>query len=314
VSELQGLRLAVSEPDEIPVVDYSESAIEQWLSDVERRLLRSLSQSSLRHQPSRHLGDLTPKIRSTGPSFFEVQELARRKEAGETLSAEEEAVLAKELKAIKSLAPEMMRNAAEALSWTAEERSPEEYLERCREAMPEVIRLAAAEKLPRTQFLATNETRENYAQVRFVVYIPGSVEAVPTASRADNEGRLPRPPRPFGPRRVKPFGGIAGSIDTGFISQVNHMAAHFDQLRAPGASVDIRNGGSTTLTFSPIDLRPLESDVALAPLVLVPQVPIDSTIVASWEATSVSVRGVASGNTDLRLSADPRSLAELLTD
>lgn len=321
VSELQGLHLAIGEPEEVSVVDYSEHAIEQWLSDVKKRLLRSLNQSTVRQQSPRHLGDLTPKSRSTGPSFSELQDLAGRKEAGESLSVEEEATLIKELEAMRTFAPDMVRTAAEALSWMEDERSPEEYkaevatyLERCREAMPEVIRLAAGEKLPQTLFLATNETRENYAKVRFVVYIPGSVEAVPNTSRASNVGRLPRPPRPFGPRRVSPSGRITASMASGWMSQVNHLTTHFGQLNIPGTSVDIRNGGSTTLTFSPIDLRPLESDVALAPLVLLPQVPIDSAIMASWEATSVSVRGVARGNTGLRLGTDPRSLAELLTD
>jgi hypothetical protein len=323
---LEGLRLTVLEPAEIPVVDYSQATINLWLSKAERALLRSLEENLSRRE-FRHLGDFAPREkrgftpRKIGRSFIEVLELAKREQAGESLSEEEEAEVARHSASFKTLAEKASTSAAEVFSWQAEERSPEQfkdeiaqYLDRCRAAMPKVIRLAAGENLPRTRFAITNETHENYSQVRVIVHIPGDVEAVPTTSRADNEGRLPAPPRPFGRYRVQPFGGFAGALGSeltgGRLPRMTGLP-----WRGPTPSdVAIRNGGSTTLTFSPVDLRPLEADVPLAAVVLLPQVPAESVVAASWEATSLSVRGVARGAVGLNLGTEPLLLRDLLND
>lgn len=323
LSNLHGLRVSLSEPSEIPVVDFSDVAIEKWIDEARTSLLRSLDQFNSRPQRrSRHLGDYTSKTKSTGPSFFEVQELARRKEAGELLSQDEEARLAKELRSIKNMVPEISGALYRAASWKAEDRSPEDYkaevsqyLETCRKILPRVLRSAAGEKLPEILLTVTNETIENYAEVRVVIHVPGNVEAAPVTIRAENEGRLPDPPRPYGPYQVDLFSGLGPGIGQQWMTSRSFVPHHYGiDTSATRKDVGIRNGGSTTLTFSPVNLRPQESDVVLAPFVLLPQIPADSLITASWEATSVSVRGVARGSIVLPLGADPQPLKNFLVD
>ncbi|MEU8371263.1 AlbA family DNA-binding domain-containing protein [Micromonospora tulbaghiae] len=280
IPELHGITLTLAEPREVPTIDFSGQAVEDWVSTTRRRLLASLPRPDPQELADRHLG--IPKERAVFRWAQEYSEITR---------------------------------GLGSFSQRPEDRTPEQYkeeveryLERCRQAVSYAGRRAAAEKLMPIKLVVSNETKDNYSAVRVVLYIPGAVEAVRPSKRATNEGRLPATPRPFGPRTAPALGQEVSRLPRAIIgkdSQINF-------LRHEESAVDIVNGGSATLTFSPFDLRPLDRDVPLAPFVLLAQVPFDEPLIASWQATSKSVRGVTTGTLEIPLANRPIPLHDLV--
>ncbi|MGC4769244.1 hypothetical protein ACLQ25_09720 [Micromonospora sp. DT44] len=276
-SGLRGISLTMTGPPEVSTVDFSDEMLDRWISTTRRSLLASL-----------------PGPPESGIEFNPGLEISRQ--------------IQSTLVRISRLFPQ-----------TEEDRTPEEYrsevtkyLEKCRVALPHVLRRTAYSKLPPVQLALTNDTEENYSAVQVVVYLPGTVSAERPLMLAANEARLPKPPRPYGPYMDSPLGrqvdiyrhsAFQGSSENVIFGNVNVTGP-------PGVQID--NGGSVTLTFSPVDLRPLECDVLLTPVVLLPQVPIDGSIVATWTATSKSVRGVEKGSLEIPLAIEPASISDFI--
>ncbi|MEU8296470.1 ATP-binding protein [Micromonospora sp. NPDC048909] len=280
-SELHGITLALAEPREVATVDFSDDAVEDWVAATRRQLLASLPHPGLQERAALHLG--LPAESAISRLAHEAQEEISRGIRGALRRREEDRT------------PEQYREEVER------------YLQRCKDGLSYVGRRAAAEKLTPVKLTVSNETKENYSAVKVVLYMPGAVEAVQPSTRAMNEGRLPALPRPFGPY-VQPVSGRQASrlsqMLVGSHSQINlHLRDE--------STVDIANGGSTTLTFSSFDLRPLERDMPLVPVVLLAQVPFDGPIAASWQATSKSVRGVTKGSLEIPLAKHPTPIRDL---
>jgi hypothetical protein len=325
-SALHGLRFTLIAPEELPLIDFSSSAVDRWLIEERNARLASLQaqiapESPLEVGHPRSLGDLTPASRKSsksGISFFELKELADRQGAGEHLSADEQARLETGMQSLRPGIAALAAAASKMLEWQPEKRTApqyetevEEYLDRCRERLPRVLRLSAGERLPPARFAICNDTDENYPQVSVLLHVPGAIEAAPVQKRASNEGRLPLPPLPYGSRRASPLGPLLGDYARLRPAMVIPKAG---PTRQPGLSVSIEHGGSVTLTFSPIDVRPQQQRVLLAPVVLLPQIPIESPVIATWEATSSGVRGVARGTVSLTLGTKPWSISEAIVE
>ncbi|MEV6800158.1 ATP-binding protein [Micromonospora rifamycinica] len=282
--EFHGIALALAEPSEISTIDFSEEAVEGWLSSTRRRLLASLPR---------------PRVESGNPHFGSF--------VGES--------------ALSAWPHELAAGLTGAISRREEDRTPEqyedevkEYLRRCKEALPYVFPRAAAEKLAPIELRISNQTEENYSAVQVVLYIPGTVEAARPSARAMNVARLPTPPRPYGPWDIGPI--YAGRGEVGRLRRIIE-AASTEGIFIPqhnAKTVEIDNGGSVTMTFSPLDLRPLEQDVPLARVVLLPYVPLGESITASWKATSKSVRGVARGTLEIPLAESPTPISSLVDE
>jgi hypothetical protein len=203
-----------------------------------------------------------------------------------------------------------------------EERAPEEYtaevdayIEACRGRIPSVLREAAGERLTPTQFVLNNDTDENYPEVEVRLHIEGAVEAVSDRRRPANVGRLPSRPRPYGPRQVSRFGTPYAGL-TGIINSPASFGAWVSPARtgSTGPSVRIENGGSVTLTFSPVDIRPWQRNVPLATAVLLAHMPPGATARGTWEATSTGVRGIAHGDLQVPITGQPWSVADALSE
>jgi hypothetical protein len=75
----------------------------------------------------------------------------------------------------------------------------------------------------------------------------------------------------------------------------------------------IDNGGSTTITFPAIHLRPHER-VRLDPIVVVVQAPAPPLVHSRWKATSTSMDGCFTGEVALSISSKPVPLVALLRE
>jgi hypothetical protein len=306
---------------ELQPVDFSERAIERWISDLRDAYMRRLRAHQSAPPQGLRQFDLG-KSAGTGTSgrsltAAELIELERRKEAGEELTDERKEWLAGAHLATR----EMLNRAAHGMFTRVEPdtRSPEEhieevdtYLQECRRALPRVLRLAAAERLTPSAFVLHNGTDENFPDVRLRLHLEGAVEAAEPGRRVANEGRLPPGPRPYGPRRVKLFGPALDltPISRGF--NPRPVGLPYGGPEEARLRVDIENTSSASLTFSPVHLRPFEREAALAPVVLLASVPQGGEITASWEATSTGTKGVAAGELVIPFHGDVWSINDAL--
>lgn len=140
----------------------------------------------------------------------------------------------------------------------------------------------------------------NLPDVEVVLHVPGRVETF----EATHPPQLPARPRSYGtpPPAFDAFprGLVAQSVLT-------------PQTRPANARQPLRfeNGGSTTLTFRPGDVRPLDT-VDLAPFSLLVSEPAGTVLSADWRATSTGVDGVLTGTFDFRVADQAVGLFDLI--
>jgi hypothetical protein len=318
---IHGIGVSLVNSDLQPV-DLSERAIEHWISGLRDAYMHRLrAHQSAPPQGLRQvdLGKSAGIGRSgRGLTAAELIELERRKEAGEDLTDEQEERLAAASKATRDALNSATRGLLTRVE--PETRSTEEYIkevetyiQECRRALPRVLRLAAAERLTPAAFVLHNGTDENFPDVRLRLHLEGPVEAAEPGRRATNEGRLSPAPRPYGPRRLKLFPEGLGltPIYRGFNPRPVGLPYSGPDARL---RVDIENTGSASLTFSPVHLRPLEREAALAPVVLLASVPPGGEIIASWEVTSTGTKGVAAGELVIPFHGDVWSISDALRE
>ena len=324
---LTGVRLVLAEPDHLPPIDFSDEAIERWLGRTRQECMSSLRayEKALRQEVTgpRHLGDLTPSSRGQGLSVAELEDLEARVQAGGKLSIEEAVKLSTARESVRKASAMIAASFAGMYDTEPDQRTPEQYtaevdafIDACRELMPSILRKSAGEHLDPAQFVLCNDTDENYPEVEVRVHIDGSVEAVPHAKRASNEGRLPNRPRPYGPVRRRLGAATFGHLTDFLNSPIHHGNWIVPPVAAgsKGPSVQIENSGSVTLTFTPVDLRPRQQNVPLPTAVLLAHIPSGATVRATWEATSSGVRGIARGELHVPITGEPWSVAEALAE
>jgi hypothetical protein len=295
-----GVRVEMAGPSELSPVDFSTRAIDIWLDHERDRCLASLRahQRAQSHGP-RHLGNFGTPGGGTGVGFPEAADLAQRKLDGETLTEAEQAQLDLASEGAGAALAGIARTLGKLTRWEAETRTAEQYtaqvdayIASCRTRLPQVARLGAAEHLSPARFVVSNDTDDNFPEIVVTLHLEGDVEAVTPNRRASNEGRLPRVPDPFGPREVSRLGG--GLDFARFVRPSFDYEHLMGDIGRPG--VDIENGGSATLTFSQVDLRPGQRKVALAPVVLLAHGEPGTEVRGSWQATSSGVPGIARGD------------------
>jgi hypothetical protein len=315
-----GIRVGLSQSRELSPVDFSTQAIDSWLDRERDRCLVSLrAYRRPQSRGPRHLGSFGTPGGSSGLSFAEAEDLAQRQRDGETLTEAERTQLASALQTARAAAASVAGTLAKMTRWEDETRTSEQYtaqveayIASCRTRLPQVARLGAAEHLTPTRFVVSNDTDDNFPEVEVTLHLDGDVEAVKLSRRASNEGRMPRAPEPFGPRQVPRFAvsplDFAGRVPPNFDHR--HLLGNIER-----AGVDIDNGGSATLTFSPVDLRPGQRNVALVPVVLLAQGEPGIEVRGSWQATSSGVPGIARGELGPIAFTSPQlALSDALTE
>jgi hypothetical protein len=186
----------------------------------------------------------------------------------------------------------------------------ESYVEKLREAAPVVAAARAmAAGDSRLLPLVENPTESNFRELRVRLHVPGRVMAIDADDEEEwAERRLPAPPRVWG--SMRPPAGF--DLMSSFASPSLFTSPKLPRLRR--SSLYIEHDGSATLTFDPIDLRPRDV-VELDPFHLFPRVElVGETIQATWEATSTSADGVASGVLPIPVRDEPVTIEQLLDE
>lgn len=196
-----------------------------------------------------------------------------------------------------------------------EDRSEEEYrqeVQRYGEDLESALRRAlddaAAHVLVGFAPIVTNLTERNYERVRVELHVEGDVRALEPANESDDFdplAHLPRRPRKWGPWTTSKLAGM--------LSQVNYFPPSSGGLGSAslGPSVEIENGGSTTLRYDPIHLRPRARETLDVVVLVVPE-GTASPLRATWRATATNVDGQAGGEVEVLVEGDVVDLWDML--
>lgn len=189
----------------------------------------------------------------------------------------------------------------------AEERTPgefraqvESYIESLIRGIPDILLELAPYFVPAPTFLLSNLSQRNYRDVEIVLRVGGEAWAAHVPDEVVNVDLSMRALLPARPRRY----GSSSALDS--ISEAA-MRAGRSLTEAPYASSsvqfvepEIKNGGSFTLTFPAVTLRPEERFVELSSgtAVLLPA-SRNPPVVAEWTATATNVDAVTEGRVQL---------------
>jgi hypothetical protein len=162
----------------------------------------------------------------------------------------------------------------------------ERYLGAIREALPGAMLHAAVGMVAAPKFTATNLTQRNYERLLVGVHIAGEVDAERTRSRPLKlSDLLPRRPRLWGPIRT---------------SLTPTIPAIYQPPQFPNSPRTIvEHGGSVTLTFPPVDLRPGKTVTLEDKYVLLVPAHCAEAVIAEWSATATNANGQASGSFEI---------------
>jgi hypothetical protein len=128
-------------------------------------------------------------------------------------------------------------------------------------------------------FVVVNGSQRNYQQLEVILHVDGDADEYDGAPVLLDD-LLPRAPRLWGPSSMLDgpmlYSGIGPSV-------------------TPGPSTHIQRGGSFTLTFAPVNLRPGGSAILDDTCtVLIPATRAEP-VIARWTATCLNVDATATG-------------------
>jgi hypothetical protein len=184
------------------------------------------------------------------------------------------------------------------------------YLEELRKAAPVAAAARAmASGKSRLVAIVQNPTDTNFRRLRVRVHVPGPVIVVDAEDEEEwSEQGLPEAPRAWGSMRPPARFDLPRSM----MAPRLFPTPEIPRIRQSG--LHIEHEGSATVTADPIDLRPRDT-VELDAIHLFPQPELaGQTIEATWEATSISADGVASGVLPIRVGDRPLTIEQLLED
>ena len=200
---------------------------------------------------------------------------------------------------------------AHEIAETPEDRSPdgyraevEKHLERCRDGFPGAEERAAARVLPVIVWSVDNLSEDNLENLVVTVHVEGDVFAYDSVDNFTLRPERYKRPRLWGPQK------LAGRLD-----QFN---PHFVTLPSPVAyqppspRPTIQNGGSATIEFPALHLRPRSTEVLEADLVLMVMPNVSGPIRCTWTATASNLSAVGKGEFSIPLVDDLVDLGSLL--
>lgn len=200
---------------------------------------------------------------------------------------------------------------AQGITETPEDRTPdgyraevEKHLERCLDGFPGAEGKAAARVLPVLMWNVDNLSEDNLENLLVTVHIEGDVFAFDRINNFTLRPEFHKRPRLWGPRKV---------------------ASRFDQLKPqvftqpspvayppPPPRPTIQNGGSATIEFPALHLRPHATEVMDADFVLMVMPNVSGPIRCTWKATATNLSAVAKGELSIPLVDDQVELGLLL--
>ena len=159
------------------------------------------------------------------------------------------------------------------------------YLEAIRADWSVIMRRAAVHMLNPAIFVLTNNSTRNYQEVLVELHVAGDADADehdPDAEDLNLFALLPEPPRAWGPRDNPVLRSFLPSWHG------TDFSAPRVQLPPP---FTIDNGGSFTLTFAPVTLRPQQRHVLADNICLLIPTARTEPITATWTATATNTDG-----------------------
>ncbi|MEZ0167018.1 DUF4062 domain-containing protein [Kineococcus sp. LSe6-4] len=196
-----------------------------------------------------------------------------------------------------------------------EDRTEEEYRQEVAQygqkleaALHEALDDVAAHVLVPFAPIVTNLTERNYQQVQVELHVEGDVRALEPGEEDDDLdplARLPRRPRKWGPWTSSKLAEM--------VSQIDYRPPRLGGFGAGSfaSSVEIENGGSATLRYGAIHLRP-GAETALDSVVLVVPEGTASPLRATWRATATNVDGQTRGELEVPVEGDALDLWDAL--
>jgi hypothetical protein len=306
---LAGVAVALAWPDAIRPVSFGAQERRAWIEIAREDALKSLRRTQQPPDPKPvKVARRSFDTEGAGPSIADLERLEERQARGDELTADELAQVEHARKQAGQLRDALAGLAASLVKVVPEDRTAEEYeaevnayVNELGETLLDELRAAASQLLDPCVIELRNETAANLPEVRLVLHVPGQDTF---ASEPDEDGPgLPEPPRPFGPRQASLLGGLGVGHDFPYpLSPGSYAVSH-----GPGVQID--NGGSATLRFDPVHLRPHDT-VQLPPVVLA--LPPGDAVAATWEATSTGTDGVLRGTLLLPVDGTPLAVEEAL--
>jgi hypothetical protein len=272
--------LVVGEPP--LTLDFSDEAVQEWLNAERERLLEPLladeeRQRSRRAKTKGISGDpLGANLEGAGLAASRVAAIGQ---------------LADTLGAIGTTQPEKR---------TPEEYqdSVEAYLAQCQRVLAEAVLGRIVDNDAALLGLAVrNPSDRNLPSVKVEVEFNGPVLSF---DEDPEVAGLPAPPREWGPRQVAADFYLP-SLAPPTIPTPSYPALGFTT----------RNHGSTTISYTPTDVRPRET-VELDAVRLVIRASVGDTLVGNWTATSTAFDGVATGSVRVPLGTPALRPLDLL--
>jgi hypothetical protein len=186
--------------------------------------------------------------------------------------------------------------------------SVRDHLDAIRAAWPEAMRAAAAYFVRPPTFILVNQSTRNYQEVLVRLHVAGDADA--REYESDTSGLdlwklLPRGPRKWGPRRRE-----LGSIEVP--RWYTQPIPAYGGSTAP--SITVERGGSFTVNFLPVNLRPQQRHVLADDWSVLIPASRTEPVTATWTATATNADGPpAEGTFVLRFDGDEINiLAEVL--
>ena len=193
---------------------------------------------------------------------------------------------------------------------TPEDRSPEayrdeveDYLEACLNASPGAERRAAARVLPLISWSVENLSDDNLDNLLVTVHVEGEVTAHERIDNFSLRPWEPKRPRVWGPRKISDGFGLTSQM----------LAQSLPSTYGPSALRPfIQNGGSATIEFPSLHVRPRTTELLEAEIVLMVSPAVTGSIRCTWKATATNLSAVAEGETSIPVLEEQIDLSPLL--
>lgn len=280
------------EPDTgtVPVIDYPDTWLDDWVCAEERRLLAPLDPPP----PSRPATDA--ELRAHGVT---------KKMVSDYSAAQAEKATAAMAAALGTVSHEESR--------TEEEYRAEvlDYLDDCRSRLADAFEDLRSTAAAEITLSIVNRTNRNYEQTLVELHFDGDVFGYQyDAEFTDLDDYLPNRPRPWGPWTQN---RLLASMRMHDLGSLYSTRAPIDTLRAVerGPSPTINNGGSVTVTCVPLHLYP-GSTSELITLRLITEAPFVEPVAVTWTATAANVNGKTKGSFTIPLAGVRVDIADAL--
>jgi hypothetical protein len=319
------VELALPEPGGVQPVELHLDELEAWLTAERQTLLAALEPPAAgRHDVpkstaeravgGRHLDldqlhelDETPTL-----TLKDVEELAKRRDAGEELSsADQERLVSAEATMSAAMKAQRTRILGPAAGYEPEDRSPEAYraevdayvAEAEEQAFNHRIVGAVQEGVGRLQPSLINPTERNFTKIQVELVVNESIWAV-DPEELPSEPSLPPRPRPWGKLRPRSWLGAGW--------EPSLLVPSFKPAVPLVPDVVIDRGPPCRIQWSIDHLSPRGREMLAPVFLLIPPHKAGQTFVGEWTATARNADGVATGTLPIAIDATPVVVARLL--